>query len=148
MATTSTPPPGTCPIKKLPAELLENILLFVADDVTPPIIDCTDRDNVVYRYEQEEEPFCTLAFRLASRTFCDSAWRAFGTFLGETVFDLRSRKSISNLTALSACKALAPWITKITIACTDGLGWDEVMTLPYLDPNMDLDDYHEFMRIK
>jgi len=107
------------PIEELPTELLECILLEVAKHVVPPVTEDKDSGFVVYRYAQEEEQACSLAFRLTSRRFRNCSWKAFGAYLGETIFDLRSRQSISNLTAASTCEHLAPWVTKLIIACAE-----------------------------
>ncbi|KAI4617812.1 hypothetical protein J4E83_006144 [Alternaria metachromatica] len=105
--------------EKLPAELLECILLEVAKHAVPPVTEDEDSGSVVYRYAQEEEQACSLAFRLTSRRFRNCSWKAFGAYLGETIFDLRSGQSISNLIAVSTCEHLAPWVTKLIIACAE-----------------------------
>jgi len=122
-------------IEKLPAELLECILLEVAKHAVLPVTEDEDSGSVVYRYAQEEEQACSLAFRLTSRRFRNCSWKAFGAYLGETIFDLRSRQSISNLTAASTCEHLAPWVTKLIISCDEAPAdypldqeWEEILT--------------------
>ncbi|KAI4661856.1 uncharacterized protein J4E78_004646 [Alternaria triticimaculans] len=119
MVSVTLPLADPSPIEKLPAELLECILLEVAKHAVPPVTEDEDSESVVYRYTQEEEQACSLAFRLTSRRFRNCSWKAFGAYLGETIFDLRSRQSISNLTAASTCEHLAPWVTKLIIACAE-----------------------------
>ena len=117
------------PIEKLPTELLECILLEGAKHAVPPVTEDELWGSFVYRCDQEEEHPCSLAFRLTSRRFRNCSWKAFGAYLCETIFDLRSRQSISNLTAASTCEHLAPWVTKLIIACDEApadypLDWD------------------------
>jgi hypothetical protein len=120
MVSTTSPSTNTSPIEKLPIELLEGILLEVTKHTVPPVLEEEDPLSILYRCHLDKELACSLAFRLTSRGFRDCAWKAFGAYLGETVFDLRSRQSISNLTAASTCRNLAPWVTKLIVAC-DGI---------------------------
>jgi hypothetical protein len=122
MALSSATPPAIdtgCPIDTLPAELLEAVLLEVVGDPVPPIMSSREDQEIQYRGEHVRDLSATLAFRLTSKAFRDMSWRALGKVIGYTVFDLRSRKSVENLEAMSACAKLAPWVSKIKIACRD-----------------------------
>lgn len=123
----TTPSPAS-PIDKLPAELLEKILLEVVASSPPPILDADAagsgaefprhyeiRANIVYRYEVVDSTSATLAFRATSRRFRDLSWRALAKVVGETIFDLASKQSIENLAAISSSPHLAPWVSKLSI---------------------------------
>jgi hypothetical protein len=104
-------------IENLPAELLEQVLLYVVGDALPPIIKHRG-STTVYRCNDTNQDYVarSLSFRLTCRRFGALSWRALGHFIGETVFDIRSRRSVTNLAAVSGCRDLAPWIHKLTIA--------------------------------
>jgi hypothetical protein len=104
-------------IENLPAELLEQVLLYVVGDALPPIIKHRG-STTVYRCNDTNQDYVarSLSFRLTCRRFGALSWRALGHFIGETVFDIRSRRSVINLAAVSGCRDLAPWIHKLTIA--------------------------------
>jgi len=132
---TTLPLADPSPIEKLPTELLECILLEGAKHAVPPVTQDKLSGSFVYRCAQEEEHPCSLAFRLTRRRFRDCSWKAFGAYLGETIFDLRSHQSISNLAAASACEQLAPWVTKLIIACNEApadypldQNWEGILT--------------------
>ncbi|XPS70999.1 hypothetical protein M3J07_003191 [Ascochyta lentis] len=122
MAATSpsqTAPPS--PIDILPAEILESILLGTVDKVTPPI-GYSESGKKVFRWKQEKitgEASATqfLQIRLVCRKFHAMAWRAFRKVLGETVFDLASKKSMGTLHAIARQRSLSPWMTKLTFSC-------------------------------
>ncbi|KAF2132972.1 hypothetical protein P153DRAFT_177516 [Dothidotthia symphoricarpi CBS 119687] len=108
-------------LAKLPAEIIEMILLeTVQNEIIPPIR-IVNGESVV-RWKKELEVGHSLAIslleiRLVCRTFRDLSWQVFGEVLGETLFDIRSKESFANLMAASECKELASWTTKLTITC-------------------------------
>jgi len=110
---------ATSPIEALPAELLEQVLLYVVKDNVRPILDA----NYVHRDSrvQQSHVKSSLAFRHSCKKFYTCSWRALGFFLGETVFDIKSRASCGHLAAVAECKDLAPWVNKLTLACNQPL---------------------------
>jgi hypothetical protein len=120
---TATAERAASPIENLPAELLEQLLLYVVGDVVPPVSVDSDARRV-HRVMQVKRNHVqlSLAFRLSCKKLYACSWRALGSFLGETVFDIRSRESCDHLLAVSQCENLAPWITKLTLACHQSLG--------------------------
>jgi hypothetical protein len=122
MATTSQPAPlaGDSFLERLPPELLEKVLFEVVSDITPPS-EYRLYDSNILRCKLEEEfgaSFASLLLehRLISRTIRTSSWRSLAKVLGDTVFDMCSKKSMSNLVALTSCTSLAPWINKLTVS--------------------------------
>jgi hypothetical protein len=113
------PPPAISanPIDRLPAELLERVLLDVVADTPSLIVRNGHRQKIVYRYEVFDGVSETLAFRSTSRRFRNLSWRALAKVIGETIFDLPSMASIENLKMISATAQLTPWITKLVISC-------------------------------
>jgi hypothetical protein len=107
-------------LESLPSEIIEKILLEVVDYVEP-VIEYFPGYGKVLR-----EPFndsrvsgvtCQLAHRLVSRTLYDNSWRAFAKVIGHTIFDIRSKESVTNLSMLANEKQLTPWIQRLTISC-------------------------------
>jgi hypothetical protein len=127
MNLTQAPATSASPIDRLPAELLERVLLDVVADTPPPVVHHGHRQKVVYRYEVVDGISETLAFRSTSRRFRNLSWRALAKVIGETIFDLPSMTSIENLKMISATAQLAPWITKLIISC-------HVMEDPFPNP--------------
>ncbi|KAF3040055.1 hypothetical protein E8E12_002428 [Didymella heteroderae] len=112
-------------LTKLPAELIEAILMDAATEISPPVAFVNGESK--YRCHQEIEDGHSRAvqamqFRLVCRTFRDLSWKSFGHVIGHTLFDIRSLESFMNLKALSECGALAPWVRKLTIGCS--VVWD------------------------
>jgi hypothetical protein len=113
-------------LESLPPEIIERILLEVVDYV-PPVI------QVVPGYGKTCRAFVgdshspvlkrLLAHRLVSRTLHNNSWRAFAKVIGHTIFDIRSKESVTNLSMLANVKQLAPWIQRLTISCFTPDDW-------------------------
>jgi hypothetical protein len=107
-------------LESLPSEIIEKILLEVVDYVEPVI-------EYVRGYRKKGRATVTeshasvvsyhLAHRLVSHTLHNNSWRAFAKVIGHTIFDIRSKESITNLSMLANTKQLAPWIRRLTISC-------------------------------
>jgi hypothetical protein len=106
----------SCPINKLPAELLENVLLLMIGDPAPPV-SSESEDGTTEGPLHRRDISATLAFRATLKSFHDRSWRAFAKVIDCTTFDLPSRKSVENLEDISTCVPLAPWITRINTVC-------------------------------
>jgi len=148
------PPAGASFLEQLPAELIENILLEVVSEVEGPNVHEQGARQI--RCVQEIHSRASLStglleHRLVCRTLRKCSWRAFALVVGETLFDIRSRKSIENLQALSHCGEVAPWVQKLTFCC---LTVSETYPAPSHDPyrderrNMSKDDRSAFMSIQ
>ncbi|CAO2656552.1 Nn.00g053550.m01.CDS01 [Neocucurbitaria sp. VM-36] len=121
METKARPDSSLSALEQLPAELIENILLEVVADVKPPV--SGNEGDQITRSEYETATgqsiaLNLLAHRLVCRTLRRHAWRAFGTVISHTIFDLRSQHSVPALIAMSACKELAPWVENLIISCS------------------------------
>jgi hypothetical protein len=104
---------AACHIHKLPAELLENVLLYAVSHVNSPGMDEHGR----LRNISAPGPSTTLDFRSTCREFRDASYRALAKVIWETIYDLRWKISIQNLETLSKMAQLAPWVTKLTFSC-------------------------------
>ena len=114
------PPAGASFLEQLPAELIENILLEVVSEVEGPNVHEQGARQIRCVQEIYSRASLSTGFlehRLACRTLRNYSWRAFALVVGETLFDIRSRKSIENLQAVSQCGEVAPWIQKLTFCC-------------------------------
>lgn len=107
-------------MSKIPIEILELILLEAVDEVTPLLAIDFKTGIRSLRWKKDLRSGRSvlvdmLALRLVSRAFHKAAWKAFGKVLGETIFDMHSPDSMITLQTMSRCKALAPWVTKLTV---------------------------------
>lgn len=123
--TTSLLNADASPIEKLPAELLERILLYTVEDIKAPNWHSkADLSIFPYQYVSQPGRLRALQARLVCRKFRDMAWRTFGEVLRETAFDISSRNSIETLQSIAKQSDLAPWISKCRFTCmvvSDGL---------------------------
>jgi hypothetical protein len=116
---TTNIPDMTSPIMKVPPELLEQVLLEAVSNAIPPFTSHKSHDDLRYRFRLLKDLSATLGFRLTSKAFRDVSWRALAAVIGETIYDMRSKRSMENLENMSQCLQLAPWITKLHISVGD-----------------------------
>ena len=142
----SAPPPAaaTSPIEKLPAELLERILLEAVDPVASPTIHGKGNRKAWQRKLMTRKCITVYALqvRLVCHNFRDLARRAFGKVVGETIFDLASRRSFDALQAIIKVPDLAPWISKLTLSCNVRWGNDED------EPNITKESLEELAEVR
>lgn len=104
------------PINKLPAEILDQILVTVTHD--SEVFIWNDRDIEPDKSYGRTPRLRLLAqLRLVNRSFHDSAWRAFGRILGETNFDIESKDSMCVLSCISDHDKLRPWVKHLRFCC-------------------------------
>lgn len=70
-----------------------------------------------------------LQVRLLCCLFQDTAWRAFGKAIGETVFDVGSGDSEHNLRTVASQSGVVPWSKRLALRCSGLYGYDKVLNL-------------------
>lgn len=93
-------------ISKLPAELLETILLEVVSDSISPDKHHPRTEGITRQPNPVKGPSGILTCRFTSKAFHEMSWRALARVVDHTVFDLKSWKSMENLEAVAACLQL------------------------------------------
>jgi hypothetical protein len=75
-------------IGKLPAKLLEKVLLEVIQDSVP--FDHNAPHRKQFHAQKYRSALHKLAFRVTCSVFRNLSWRALATVIGVTIFDIRS----------------------------------------------------------